>query len=85
MNTPLSVLVENNINLDSKGGEWLLLMLEEKQYNPDKHISPLNFYKSLFPEGEATEAGYRNMMNACKRECDKTGMTVAKFVNSVEF
>ena len=84
--TPLSILVDSNINLNNKGGHWLLLCLEEKQLNPYKKFSPFAFYKDLMPKDTNNDLiikGYKAMSAAVKKELDKAGVneSFSKFVN----
>lgn len=81
--TPISILVEAGVNLENKGGQWLLLMLEEKSLKPEKKIKPIDFYRNLNPNEniDYRHNGYKSMMMACSKELAKNHITVYTFIN----
>ena len=85
--TPISILIENGIDLNSIGGQWLLICLEEKQVNDNLKFSPLNFYRSLNKNKEeisCNDPGYKAMMTAMQYQLKiSVGKEVspAKFIN----
>lgn len=76
---------DHDIDHERKGGQWLMILLEEKDRSPDQKLNIKEFYRSLC-EGQTEqeiEAGYKAMMTSVKKELDllPSRPTVSKFVN----
>ena len=69
----VGTLVEANINLENKGGQWLLCILEEAKVAQEKmqKFSTRSYFKSLHMSENDIKAAYQNI----DRELKMSGYT----------
>jgi len=80
-------LTQAGIDVESKGGQWLLLFCEEASLNPDKHFNIMGFVSTLYKGSDKVSAFscYKSASVAATHSLRCAGIptSLKKFINQM--